>query len=54
MTTFGHTISRLYFRVGFSSSLLTSFDAGSVLSAVHKTSVGELVTFGAMAEDDKI
>jgi hypothetical protein len=54
MTTFGHTISLLYFRAGFSIPSFISFDECSVVSGVHKTSVGELVTFGAMAEDDKI
>jgi hypothetical protein len=54
MTTFGHTISLLYLRAGFSTPALISLDECRVVSGVHKTSVGELVTFGAMAGDDKI
>jgi hypothetical protein len=51
MTTFGHTIFLLYFRAGFSTPALISLEECSVVSGVHKTSVGELVTFGAMAGD---
>jgi hypothetical protein len=54
MTTFGHTISLLYFRAGFSTPSLISLDECRVVSGVHKTSVGELVTFGVMAGEDQI
>jgi hypothetical protein len=52
MATFGHTISLLYFRAGFSTPALISLDECMVFSGVHKTSVGDLVTFVAMAGDD--
>jgi hypothetical protein len=52
MTTFGHTICLLYFRAGFSTPVLISLEECRVVSGVHKTSVAEFVTFGAMAGDD--
>jgi hypothetical protein len=53
MTTFGHTISLLYFRQGFVASFRNSFDESNVVSEVHEASVGDAVTFGAMAEEAK-
>jgi hypothetical protein len=52
MMTFGHIISLLYFRAGVPTPALISLDECRVVSGVHKASVAELVTFGAMAGDN--